>query len=485
MTSVGPEDDSHSFSIQVTSLTREEAAAPASRPRWVRPALTALALVALVVLFVTQGFPYLASLASVRAPRPKPPTVLRFAGQPFSCPMATAWSPDSTRFAVLGYTSCANPADLTAPDPTDGVLAIYDAAATDATHPARAVVHLDALVEKFGLPASITGNAQTLQHLQIEYTSLDWSPDGRAIALAYQGGTLLSGDGGSTVQPVPGTSGLLLVPATEAGAPARAFNREPASPLTYPATPLAPHSAVEWNIATGIPSIITVSASLAYTWQPNGTLTATAPLNTSQSPTVTPSGNHSGASSFALWQEGYLAIENPACGSSSGTVSPYVSLELATAGSVWSPDGTNLLVGGFGAFGKVATPVPAAALAGANGNSGCDDSTPLNALPLLPVRDAGLRAAIATLRAGDNLTLYWRSDGKRLITVSTPVAADAVADQTITVYDCVSGKVLARNDLRTSGYGEMVTWSPDGKRLLVADTRWSQITVFGASALGG
>lgn len=108
--------------------------------------------------------------------------------------------------------------------------------------------------------------------------------------------------------------------------------------------------------------------------------------------------------------------------------------------------------------------------------------------PVLPVRDAGLAAALhsyhdVSLNLDAQFTavnLVWSPDGKRLA-VEAPVPAmtgqklPKISDFAIRLYDCANGKELATltPDLQLAqvSTGFQVTpflrWSPDGSHLLV------------------
>jgi WD40 repeat protein len=91
---------------------------------------------------------------------------------------------------------------------------------------------------------------------------------------------------------------------------------------------------------------------------------------------------------------------------------------------------------------------------------------------------------------GSLLQLAWRPDGK-LLAALYPNASAPVGDSafTISLYDTATGKLVKRltPDLSRLQVGESgietLSWSPDGKRLLLIDNVYGAITIWGPGAL--
>jgi hypothetical protein len=234
--------------------------------------------------------------------------------------------------------------------------------------------------------------------------------------------------------------------------------------------------------------------ALSYTWGASGAGEALlpgqalAPGTPPSAPPLTAVGGPTDAS-FSFWQPASIStvtIYNSATQQSTVVPGVYsVWLDLLA----WSPDG------------RFATETPLDGLLETNAT--LDAATLRQAqvatLPVLPMRDAGLRAALSALDAaqaqsaetnqGQQMEVAWSPDGTRLATLVSIVAVSTTGRATVktavTVYDCASGKVLASltpaltngPDLFGSGFDELA-WSPDGSHLLAYTPQAPQATVW-------
>lgn len=442
---------------------------------------------------------------SPAAGTPKPRTPISYTGQPLTCPFDAAWSPDGQTIAVLYYLACGSG---TLPLPSGGAMAVY----TDPARPPVAVLALDPFVVQHGLPAILRSDAREMSQLYLDYTSISWSPDGKTIAVTYVGTDVTvdpSGQGFGS-HPDPQVGGLITVHPSNIIAPVRVINQLPASsapsniPLSNDPNQPLPATLLAWDLASGQPQLVNTSESLAYRWGPNDALIPTEALtpsgvvssgssnDTALGPVVQP--DHS---AFSLWQVAQVQVTPPPCAADGATPmlgGPYfVAVSLQVDTPVWSPDGKVFIPSTFGQTGLVDARVSDKMLA----SSGCVSQTggPGPTGPKIPVRDAGLRAALGAATSQGAL-VYWRPDGQRL------VMAQEISDNTaansgtvLTVYDCASGKVitsvalpLVRSPFIYDGTIPLqprLVWSPDGQRLLVLGTGKNGVTVLGVAQLGG
>lgn len=511
------EHEPDTFALEVTSLdggtTRPHTLKSGPRRRWVRFAQAASVLAIVALLLVVLVLPHttfsLSSTLSSFLPQPTA-TPLRYTGQPLACPGGATWSPDSQQIAVIHYLKCDRADPL---DNTGGVLAIYDHPDWPG-YPPASVIALDTLVARQGLPASVTHNTQEMRALRLAYTSIGWSPDGRTIALTYAGSYAPAARTPlPDVASDPRINGLLLLPVGSATGHVRVFN-QPAPQPTYPLSPSAPYPVVAWNLLSGQQVVYTIPRSLAYRWNADDTLAATAPLSTTPGnvPTTAPGpvGDPVGGASFTLWQVGYISASNAACVPGPSSTQPastdsskptsgnasaiasngngsYISLGLSTGGPVWSPDGVIFIPQGLYSGGRADVPFPASARDTTHGCSWLGAATDL---PLVPIHDTALRTVLNKLTAASSVTLLWRPDGQRVVFQESPVTIQQStgAQYTITVYDCATGLSLATPN--TPGSLESIfgdpsmQWSPNGQRLLLVGYGEAPVTVLDAMVLG-
>lgn len=234
--------------------------------------------------------------------------------------------------------------------------------------------------------------------------------------------------------------------------------------------------AVIWDLATTKAAEIETSSTpfarqppaLNYTWTDAGHLTPELPVS-ANTPPATDTGGKVGAPlagtpSFSLWQSGSIAttLVPRAPG-------PFLTgaVTFTTDFAALSPDG-RYLIASVGLAGLVVAP------------QGASDPTLTNATLAkygwqaalrLPLRDPGLRAAIALAQAnsgespGPAAYIAWRPDGK-VIAVSA-----FTSDGAVKLFDTGTGKQLASLVPPTIGVnsanasGGFVVWSSDGRNL--------------------
>ncbi|HEX6123711.1 MAG TPA: hypothetical protein VFY89_11150 [Ktedonobacterales bacterium] len=436
------------------------ASLPATRKRR-RVLLNALAVVALVAVLAgvgtVSGLAPWARRATTQSPKP---LTIRLALNHVLCPSQVAWSPDGTRIAVLAQTGAAGCNNQVAPN-TRNVVALFGLDGQ-----LIRLLDVDVLILGKSLPtvptvsptAGPTGTP--VEDITLRFFTLSWSPDGREIAVEYalQRPELPPGASGYFEQGVAllksdGSSGRLLRP------PATGF-------------------ADVWNTQTGQGTQQNTSnppQALAFAWTADGQLVPQAAPDASK---LGPVGNPIGGQSFSAWQPGSIA---------EGTKTGELDFSALTA--VWSPDGRLL--------------APYFAIVYFLSESGPSLQPNPQGIATVTYRDAAMRAAVVSLKAARDLTvpvlpLAWRPDGQRL--------AALVPDQTliearehgiapniaehVAIYDCASGRqlgTLSTAKLVTEpvaiDYTRSIRWSPDGRHVLLLDTAYSVLTVWGPGGL--
>lgn len=424
-------------------------------------ALAALTLIAVVVVALAPHIPLPA------APRPKPQVVaLRLSAALRDCVTDGAWSPDSQLVAVAASSACGTP--YLGPIVSAKNLFLYSAATGRLT----SAYPLDAAIL-----AALTRAGQSTASTSINYGQVVWSPDGRSVAVRLQvfsdqvttseAGVALVSVSGAT----PGQTRIALAPptsATNASAAISGFDT-PTAASDLAATPIT-----RWDFAGLSTTSVYVAPGLAYQWLPDGALVASESLGAAAS---SPAPGDSLPGAVSMWRSGYITLVNAAACAGGLTLgvpyTPYAQLTLATP--VWSPDGHALLFLST----QARLPAPASAAQPPITTSACGAGPAPGALPAAPTHDQGLRAALASLSfaGASQLSLAWSPDGRRLAVASVNASLDEATGDLLTVYDCATGKTLARwspaqfSEAVGSDVGPLLynpLWSPDGRRLLLS-----------------
>lgn len=495
--------DDESGGLTVTSLRPEDGRVGGSGRRgaagwrvWYRAA-GALLLVALVAAFAL-------TLVLPRLPRPVPPKplpdplALNVGDAGETCVDGVAWSPDGTRLAVLGGDSCLV---QTATSYAAEKLVVYDAR----TGRQMWSKTFGGPVLQQIVPPSMRGDAGALAQVAINYSAPLWSPDGRSIALSFNAfQTYTPGQNG---EPKQYGWGLIVVPL--ATADTRVIEG-PSVVSVAGGTGLPgltePYPVGRWDLRAGRLEEISLAPGLAYTWANQDELVRTAEQPTGQGAAV---GNPLGGRSFTLWQSGTVSYA-PAngCAPPNGpnpspppAYSPNDFYVLSLGATAWSPDGRYLLWGpdiegrlplAPSAPGPTPTLLPPFQRAVYN----CSDFGPASRYSLLPIRDAGLRAALGEISLGTNpsVEVMWRPDGKVLAVAPGDVASGEPA---LTLYDTTTGRVLRQFSLTqietwAAGGGQLsggpfaaMAWSPDGARMALLPAGPNpEVLVLGPKTLG-
>ncbi|HEY1388813.1 MAG TPA: WD40 repeat domain-containing protein [Ktedonobacterales bacterium] len=411
-----------------------------------------LAALILVALIVVGSAAYLALRPRPTTAKTHPikPVVIQSVADGMACWNYVTWSPTSTQVALFGHHQNCNGASL---------LNIYDAGT------GKLATQID--------PAKLLATAlpQPDAASTAYFSDIAWSPDGQRLALVFGAHSASQAWVGVLLTDTMGQHAEVVT---------RAFSQQ-VSPILPGVADLTRHTV---NAAPALPP------ALGYRWGANGALAPETPLSASAPPaqvTPGPMGSPVGER-FTLWQPGWVDYETS--DHSTGQVyDPGVYTWYSTF-LAWSPDGRYLRQLSLG--GRLMPPEgkqPSAALLKALNREQS---------PILPVRDSGLRQVmdIMTPNAvnaqggpGARQSVAWRPDGKYLATqAAIPNGDDSAKAHQVVVYDCATGKIwdILHPDNGTQPGGQPINWlrwSPDGTRLLVADSSLGAITIWGPGLL--
>ncbi|HZC07992.1 MAG TPA: hypothetical protein VE338_20315 [Ktedonobacterales bacterium] len=397
------------------------------------------------------------------------------------CLSGLSWSPDGQRIAAVASAPCGVP--YTAPATLQPNLLIFDAAS-------------GRLAATYGLDRAVRGALARLGFVgangasyDISYYETNWAPTGRMIAVGFGVYGAAVGDSGMALVTLSGANrGRVVVslnpPDSASGASGNGF---------------APMPVERWDVVDGSHATIYLAPALTYHWLPSDVLVADEPLPTNASavaptmpePSPTSDVAHVAEQSFSMWRTGMISpVTATQCASEGVTVQPltqpYALLALTT--SAWSPDGRYLL----DAFLQLRLPTKVGRpIASFDGSSPRDSGPAPDQLPMAPAHDKGLSAALGLLDAqgGNQLTLAWSPDGRRLAVSNFAIAQDVGS---LIVYDCASGATLQRftggqfgSNSKQYGATENPIWSPDSSRLLLTvNGVVAKVVILGPAALG-
>ncbi len=464
-------------------VTRLDGAAPAGRYasrawRWGLRLGGLVALLSLIAIAAVALGPLLSPLVPRPAPSKAAPldiTTLRLPEGVRSCVVDGAWSPDSAQVALVRDSAC----DTSATQPSPNVM-IFNGA----TGKLLSAFPLDATLLE-GVRGDPTMRAAGAYRVGFERVA--WEPDDIQIAILF------------TVFPIYGSGAtafglaLLTVRGVDTGAMSAWTNTPSAYTPSGPLTLTGPHTVAEWDIQEGHRTL-TVTPAYAYRWGADGSLEPVAPP-TAQSASADLAGGFSMWRSGRIWAVNALTCDN---GVEKLLSQPYIALNLSTL--AWSPDGRYVTqVSVNGRYDTPGAPTQTTQEPQSTPSTcGGGQVTP-DQLPLAPIHDAGLRAALTLAASGGNVSveLEWRPDGQRLAALTFNIAGTGSA---IVIYDCRTGAPLRRytagqfpiNGLPGTGPAKNFdtvftggSWSPDGRRLLIeASGTGAAPFILGPGALG-
>ncbi|HEX8981313.1 MAG TPA: hypothetical protein VF792_00965 [Ktedonobacterales bacterium] len=464
-------DDSAPPSRPAPTLTARFTPPPRSRWRLLVSGVSILVVVAVVGVVVAN----ILGLGRAHTAAPKPITRLNMAGSGLTCVMSVAWSPDSTRIALLGSTGqdCGGSVS----DFPSTLVAIYDARS------GKLVSQLHPDTPVFGAPEvkAILNGAANPDHAPgvANYNGITWAPDGQSLLTLFGVGIFQpanqSPNTGNSSAPA-GVDGLLRLHVSGAAQTTLWFDKpNPSFHLSGAVTP-------RWDTVKGVVEYVPQpTAATAYSWNADGSLT---PMDATADGPV---GQPDGGKSFTIWQTGQMQIAYQHDDQTGQETPVPQDILWGLQGQVVSSDGRYL----YPYVGTIVSLVPPstkqvyakAPTFQPHDKAQLALATQLTQLPL----DAGL------FNNYGQTQLSWRADGRVLAYLSSQHQSNpsgGMKDKTtISLYDTSTGallKVLVPDvtGLQTTSFGNIaMAWSPDGSRLLYMDNTYGAITIWGPGAL--
>ncbi len=276
-----------------------------------------------------------------------------------------------------------------------------------------------------------------------------WSPDNQRLAISFAAATLAVNYEGLFLANLNGShSEVLLQPEFS--------HIDPGQFASF---------TLQWDLqrATAV-SLNSLASALSYAWNARDALVPLSLAAEQSSPfayTPIPPGNPDGGRVFSIWQPGrpgVLQIMH----------TPGVYL-WSTTFAAWSPDGRYLITN-FTFTGLIEPPGQAFPANAALDTLGVKD------VPRIPEHDPALISAASNARIA-----AWNPTGTLL----------AVYDRAgvIDLYTCCTERLLAfftpQLTRALSGTAALLSWSPDGRFLLLSSAQWGLITLWKTSNLLG
>ncbi|HEX2349401.1 MAG TPA: hypothetical protein VHI51_13300 [Ktedonobacterales bacterium] len=431
-----------------------------------RGVIVGVSLALLVVIVVGGIFGARAYLARRAVAQPKPVLRLDPLGQSnVGCLQSLVWSPDGSELAALGALQ-GNCGGASPDAPTDAI-AIYSVSSgklITLLKPDLAIFD-SAAVEQFAAT-----NNEAAQPMNVYLQGLTWTHDQQALVMTYSVVIQLpEGQNGAT----PGIFGVLRL-----GVHNAALTKLWANPTS---NIISNGALPRWDLTTGDLSHVPQSTdgSTLFLWYDGGQTVPTG------SDSGKPIGSPEAGQMFSIWQAGVLQQSTFSNTPNSPPQSQPQEVVWGSQFAVLSPDDRYYLPY-FPAYGVLVPPSP----------------RPLNAQEQqIEPRDGALLDLAKTLVATPltrsqtaQILVTWRPDGQLLAstTMYSPDAspnASATPQFTVTLHDTRSGQVVARLTPNFNGFQngqagqEMLSWSPDGKHLALADNVYGAITIWGPGAL--
>ena len=401
---------------------------------------------------------------------PPPPTMVRIdtINGVLTCDaQSAAWSPDSTLLAVEGMTGC-GPSDGNQAD----VIILYDARTgkiTQTLHPDALVYGDQAVtnaVDAARQALGYTGGSTTASD-SLWYSPVTWTPDGRTLLLTFSVSVPPPDSGVSE-----NVNGLMQMGTTPASQTRLWLDK-----VTYQQNGFVER----WDLMKGTSALIPQpKPATAYRWQSDGTL---APVTADVSV-----GTPDGGSTFSIWQPGSLSYFTFMSAPSPSTAISTDQHRIEWGANVYpiSPDG-RYFYSYFPDMGIVTPPSTGAAVP--------------NLPPLKPHDQALLAQAqrMTQTTPSQDVVMYalaWRPDGRRMASLEFDEAIGPAAtpvrprSYTVSIYDTATGKVighvtvaLKKPDQPQSTSPLYLSWSPDGKRLMLSGGVGEAITIWEPGAL--
>lgn len=441
---------------------------PMDRPPRNMMQLAIIGLVVLIIVGSVTGYLILSrSKQPTNTQKPAAVYAIDLGANKLYCAQTPVFSPDGHRIAIIASdVRCIEPNNTATPDQYVGV---FDVAT--------------------GKPLQIIPLKDMLAQRQLvgRVNAIAWSPDSKSLAIF---GPVLP-----TATIGVNKSALILYPTTDPGA----------TPRVIIAPPLPnPYQVQVWNLRTlsaGPTLDISLAPALTYRWTADGHIVPDQPFST-HAGTVT--GRSAINGSFTFWQSGIVAPASVQDGHYvTGSDTPS-AIFFASAPVLWSPD-SRYVVSGIGIGGPVAfsTPrVPALTCPGPDLSQAISCPSQAISLPdpaLAAVVKATMQGETITFTppGGDQTTLSswpavpvaWNPDGKYLITILPGNEEYQGAKKlTMTVFNTLTGNPVKQfqQDIapgKAACYGGLLSWSPTGARIALAQCSTDSIILWNADSL--
>ena len=410
------------------------------------------------------------------------------------CPSSASFSPDGTRFAVLGTGEPCTDPSVSLPRKGQHELAIYSVA----TGQLQRTVELDHYFLLNTVPVCSDVPIRSLQ-----FTGLGWTPDGEQFGILYAAFQYPTFDIPNALSPDgQACSGLLLLSVDPGTAVTAEFIDGDAGFFDAPTNTYSGYPI--WNVPqlSYIPPAA-VAPSLVYGWTPNGYPQSEWPLSgqpVSQLPTRAgpgyPVGNPSADSTYSLWQPGLVAGPQVFGGGAASSSGDDV---FVTQFPTWIPPSgqfVTMIVAGVllaspqGQYPAETAPTPSSPTA-----------VPLVPLPQtltqVPARDAALVAVQKQIGEDGWAMTAWNDDGSILaaINCSSPQserlelretgAGALVGNAALGLGDGDAGCQVYNFSQALGDYPNpnlslqwSPEWSPDGMHILLSDQAANLVTLW-------
>ena len=465
--------------VQVEFIDLEEAPGPHNKPPFLSrkrvqlittSGIVLLVIILVLVLSLSGNFSLLLAglhlspgSTPISSSRPSSPLPTLPAPQQdgMACLINTAWSPDGTRFAVLGYSQRCPQTQYTY---EPGLVNLYD------THSTKLIAQVrpDATI----LSALRGHSSQFHGTANILYDSVLWSPDGQQMAVTF---SAFSSD-------QPAAIGLLLMP-THGKPKVLLWQIQQVAPFTF---------YLIWDLTQGKPTMeiygqengnflqngVNISPAPAYRWGTDGSLILEEQAGSVNATTSScgPIGNPSGDTTFTPWQPGQAAYITQLPTGPAHTPGVYV---WNTSFIAWSPEG-RYLADKLSTSGLLVLPGQPLPSQQTLVDLGADQ------LSMLTLRDQAIKKILdgptSSSTSSDSGIFAWRPDGHVLAVYNS---------SNVDLYNCATGEKLASLiphggiPIGLEGNGNILRWSPDGSHLLLSSMIWGIVSLWGPGQLPG
>lgn len=449
------------------SLSARFAPPPRSRWRAIVSGVSILVVIAVVGVVVAN----ILGMGRVHSSPPKTAIRLNLASSGLTCVSQVAWSPDSTRIAVVGSTESGCGGSVSSHPST--LVTIYDA------HSGKLLSKLNPDTTILAAPEVKTflNSSANSEHAPglTNYTSCTWTPDGQSLLILFSVGlSLQEGQGpqsGDPNSPTP-VDGLLRLHVS--GSAPTTLWVEKAGPY------VDSQSTLRWDTVKGVAEFVPMpAAASSYSWNSDGSLT---PFTAVVDGAV---GQPDGGTFFTIWQSGQMRTGDSFDRQSGQMTNVPQDIIWNPQFVAVSPDGRYL----YPFITGMANLVPPSTK---QVQTWMPSFQPHDQAQLaLATQMTQATPKVNTIPSG--VELSWRADGHVMAHIVWQMQAlpngSSTETTTILLYDTASGKLIQQLAPDLSGLQSRVSsnptllWSPDGSRLLYIDNIYGGATIWGPGAL--